>query len=288
MRIDYFKSGERSAPVYVPHSTPGSSSRSCPNPEVPSDEGGCLVARSVERERRHSEGEVAPSGYAFQLFSEYVANASMEERRELGQFFTPREVAMFMAELAMPTRDHVRLLEPGAGTAILTAAVCERLADTAKSVHIDIHEIHPRLADLSEEVLSHTADWLKMRGVRCTFQIHRGDFVLENAAYLTPSFFNEPREGYDIAIANPPYFKLLKDDPRARAASHIVHGQPNIYAIFMAIMASLLREDGIMVTITPRSFTTGEYFRRFREVLFDRASGVNPSLRLPNGCVSKR
>jgi adenine-specific DNA-methyltransferase len=47
-------------------------------------------------------------------------------------------------------------------------------------------------------------------------------------------------------------------------------GQPNIYAIFMAIMASLLREGGELVTITPRSFTTGDYFRRFREVFFSQ------------------
>ncbi len=192
----------------------------------------------------------------------------MDERRELGQFFTPLEVSTFMAELAMPTGTNVRILEPGAGTAILTAAICERLAGQTKTVHIDVHELHPRLAALSEQVLTHTAAWLAEHGVTCTFTVHQEDFVLENASFLTPSFFNEPREPYDIAIANPPYFKLSKDDRRARAASHIVHGQPNIYAIFMAIMASLLRENGVMVTITPRSFTTGEYFRRFREVLF--------------------
>ncbi len=135
---------------------------------------------------------------------------------------------------------------------------------------MDVHEVDPRLADLCRETLRHTSDWLEARGVRSTFAVHREDFVIENASHLTPSLFAAPRECYDIAIANPPYFKLLKDDPRARAASHIVHGQPNIYAIFMAIMASLLRDNGVMVTITPRSFATGDYFRRFREVLFSR------------------
>ncbi len=192
----------------------------------------------------------------------------MDERRELGQFFTPPEVAAFMAELAVPDGRDVRILEPGAGTAILTASVCERLVGRAKTIHVDAYEIHPKLAMLCEQVLTHTAEWLADHDVGCTFAVRRSDFVIEAASYLTPSLFNEHRERYDIAIANPPYFKLLKDDPRARAASHIVHGQPNIYAIFMAIMASLLCNNGVMVTITPRSFTTGEYFRRFREVLF--------------------
>lgn len=213
-----------------------------------------------------------PSNLARRLFTEYCAAASMDERRELGQFFTPLEVAAFMAKLALPTSGHVRVLEPGAGTSILTSSVCELLPGRAASVHIDIHEIHPQLALLSKKTLEHAAEWLAARGVKCTFTIHREDFVLENAPFLTPSLFTSARERYDIAIANPPYFKLLKDDPRARAATHIVHGQPNIYAIFMAIMASLLREDGVMVTITPRSFTTGDYFRRFREVLFSQVT----------------
>ncbi|HET8797805.1 MAG TPA: Eco57I restriction-modification methylase domain-containing protein, partial [Thermoanaerobaculia bacterium] len=116
--------------------------------------------------------------------------------------------------------------------------------------------------------LSYAARWLEGRGVRCSFTVHRTDFVLANAARLTGHLFAGSRDAYDIAIANPPYFKLQKQDPRAVAASEIVHGQPNIYAIFMAIMASLLAPDGTMVTITPRSFTSGDYFRRFREFLF--------------------
>jgi adenine-specific DNA-methyltransferase len=223
------------------------------------------TAKKVEREEEQIE---TPSRFAWQLFTDYCATASMDERRGFGQFFTPPEVASFMADMALPLRGDIRVLEPGAGTAILAGSLCERLPGRCTSVHIDVHEIHPKLAELCESVLRHTRDWLSSRGVSCTFEVHRGDFVLEKSAYLTPSLFNEAHELYDVAIANPPYFKLLKDDPRARAASHIVHGQPNIYAIFMAIMASLVRDNGVLVTITPRSFTTGDYFRRFREVLF--------------------
>ncbi|MGH7325752.1 MAG: Eco57I restriction-modification methylase domain-containing protein, partial [Candidatus Rokuibacteriota bacterium] len=74
--------------------------------------------------------------------------------------------------------------------------------------------------------------------------------------------------GYDLAISNPPYFKLPGTDSRATAASSIVHGQPNVYALFMSLTAALLAPSGVMVTITPRSFATGDYFRRFREHFF--------------------
>src|SRR5277367_3586652 len=48
----------------------------------------------------------------------------------------------------------------------------------------------------------------------------------------------------------------------------VVHGQPNIYALFMAVTASLLRNGGEFLFITPRSFASGPYFRLFREKFF--------------------
>ena len=74
---------------------------------------------------------------------------------------------------------------------------------------------------------------------------------------------------FDVTISNPPYFKIAKTDPRAVAASTVVHGQPNIYALFMAVGAALTRRGGDFIFITPRSFASGHYFRRFRSVLFD-------------------
>ena len=69
-------------------------------------------------------------------------------------------------------------------------------------------------------------------------------------------------------IANPPYFKVGKNDPRAIAARSVVHGQPNIYGLFMAVSAALLVPGGDFVFITPRSFASGPYFRKFREKFF--------------------
>lgn len=210
-----------------------------------------------------------PADYAARLHARYAFAAIEQERRDFGQFFTPVAVARMMARLAVRTdAESLRVLEPGAGAAVLTSALCEALPPGVRRLHIDAFELHPKLADLCEDTLSYTSRWLDERGVQCTFTVHRKDFVLAKGSQLTSQLFSVSQETYDIAIANPPYFKLPKQDPRAVAASEIVHGQPNIYAIFMAIMASLLSDHGTMVTITPRSFTAGDYFRRFREVLF--------------------
>ncbi len=77
---------------------------------------------------------------------------------------------------------------------------------------------------------------------------------------------------YDLVISNPPYFKIGKDDPRAVAWPSAIHGQPNIYALFMAISTELLSRSGELVYIVPRSFASGPYFKRFRKLFFRRVT----------------
>jgi adenine-specific DNA-methyltransferase len=141
-------------------------------------------------------------------------------------------------------------------------------------VTIDAYECDPRLVPVLEAVLRHLATRLRRDGVTLRHNIVSRDFILEHAAELRrqESLFGNghDRPEYEVIIGNPPYFKLPKSDLRARAAEHVVHGQPNIYALFMAVSASLLAPSGELVFITPRSFTSGPYFRRFREQFFAR------------------
>ena len=46
----------------------------------------------------------------------------------------------------------------------------------------------------------------------------------------------------------------------------------NIYALFMAMSCHLLKKEGQFVFITPRSWTSGLYFKRFRKYLLDNLS----------------
>jgi adenine-specific DNA-methyltransferase len=104
------------------------------------------------------------------------------------------------------------------------------------------------------------------------YEVRRADFVLSFADRLSRerSLFDrsDVADQFDVAIGNPPYFKIAKSDPRAVVADAVVHGQPNIYALFMAIAGRLLSREGQMVFITPRSFASGHYFKRFREEFF--------------------
>ena len=223
----------------------------------------------------------SPVEYAEALGEAYLSFARREHRKGVGHYLTPAAVARFMADCSAYTAAHFRVLDPGSGSGILSAAVCEAVAahDNVESLHVDAYETEPVLADLTQRVLAFSQDWLGQRGLTLTFDVRNEDFVLESAASIKSmteaNWFGgseEPRSEYDLVISNPPYFKIGKDDPRAVAWSSVVNGQPNIYALFMSISAELLSKSGQLVYIVPRSFASGPYFRRFREVFFRKVA----------------
>jgi len=109
---------------------------------------------------------------------------------------------------------------------------------------------------------------LRHAGHEFGFRIHAEDFVLSRARGSL--FDSEQPDVFDAVVMNPPYCKIAKDSPHARKLEDIVHGQPNIYAMFMAVAADLLRPGGWFVAITPRSYCNGLYFREFRHWFFQR------------------
>ncbi|MEK6655779.1 MAG: Eco57I restriction-modification methylase domain-containing protein [Thermodesulfobacteriota bacterium] len=218
-----------------------------------------------------------PAVYADRVGRWYAAQVSDDHKRRFGQYLTPGEVAMFMAKLYQSGGGpQLRMLDPGAGSGVLACALLEVLAlrkEKPSSVELTAYEIDPNLASCLEACLSYASQWLAPFDIQLQFTIIKSDFVLDHAEALEemPRLFTEQTAGgnaIDAVIANPPYFKIPKSDLRARAAAAVVHGQPNLYALFMAVSAKLLKPQGDMIIITPRSYASGPYFRRFREQFF--------------------
>jgi adenine-specific DNA-methyltransferase len=189
-------------------------------------------------------------------------------------YLTPVEVADFMAAQVRAGKSHVRVLEPAAGSGTLLCAVVERLALTGHGLQeadLTAYETDPDLHEALLLVLENLKRWASKRHIKITAAVEKKDFVLAHAQTLAITgdlFDSQTFHAFDVVIANPPYFKIPKSDPRAKAASSVVHGQPNIYALFMAAGAALLREHGELLFIVPRSFTSGPYFRLFRQKFF--------------------
>ena len=216
-----------------------------------------------------------PTAYADRLGQWYATLVSAEHKKRWGQYLTPVPVADFMASLCQPEGEILRILDPGAGAGVLTCALCEHLASQRRKpcqLMITAYEVDKDLCQVLEKGLSYLQLRLGPQGISVEFTISMTDFIIQHADGLDDSLslFPAPSDErfYDVVICNPPYFKLPKSDARALAAAAVVHGQPNIYALFMAVSVHLLSPAGEFVFITPRSFTSGPYFRLFREKFF--------------------
>jgi adenine-specific DNA-methyltransferase len=223
---------------------------------------------------RNNSLEDRPSNYADRVGAEVVAAKTIAERKAGGLYLTPVEVADFMASLVTAHGDSIRILDPAAGSGTLLCAVVERLASFNKpfrEAELTAYETDPDLQDSLSGVLGNLKRWAAKRHITVQTRIERQDFLLAHAEILTAThqlFRRQSAPLFDLIMANPPYFKLPKSDRRAKAATSVVHGQPNIYALFMAVGAAVLCQGGEFLFVIPRSFASGPYFRLFRNKFF--------------------
>jgi adenine-specific DNA-methyltransferase len=178
---------------------------------------------------------------------------SAAHKQTWAQYFTPPELASFMAKLVAGDRSAgrvVRLLDPGAGTGTLGLALARELLEQRAVERVELHCIEPEAHARRELEQALAAARIELgRRFEATSLAH--DFL----EFAQPRFGLPP---IDLAIANPPYFKLSPKDVRGGDA-------PNIYARFMGIAATLLRDGGRLCFVVPRSYASGSYFRRFRQ-----------------------
>jgi adenine-specific DNA-methyltransferase len=215
--------------------------------------------------------------FALDLQHRFEEGVTADRRKQRGQVFTPPEVARFMASLFGTIPSEYVLLDPGAGVGMLTAAFCERIAQLRSPRTVTAHafENDPQLAPLPKQNLDNCKRVLSEAGHAFHYVLHAEDFILATSPGLSgrrlfdEAAFSAPCNG---VIMNPPYFKLRKNSVHATLMERVVHGQPNVYAFFMALAARLLNEKGEIVAITPRSFCNGLYFRGFRRWYFQRVA----------------
>ncbi len=234
--------------------------------------------------RESSKEEVMPKliggslmDYAETLAEVYTRKADLEERKSRGQFFTQKAIGLFMTGIFDVNKSSFNILDPGAGIGMLSAAFCDRLLNSRRSqnIFLDAYETDTKLIPYLEKTLRKCKIALEEKGNSFKYKIIENDFILNNPNYLNKkTLFGVTSQPvyYDYIISNPPYYKLNKNSLQAQIMSEFVSGQPNIYSFFMALSLEMLKNDGQMVFITPRSFCSGLYFRRFRKWLLEHAN----------------
>lgn len=205
--------------------------------------------------------------------SELGATDDRSRRALLGQFFTPSSTARLMASMCERRTGTIRFLDAGAGVGALTAAwVDELLRQESKPDRLVLtaFELDPNVLPYLRRTLAACQDACLRAGIECAVDLQVSDFIRAGVEALESSFFIQPTMQFDVAVLNPPYKKFRTDSEARELLRRIGVETSNAYSAFVALVVALLGEEGEFVSITPRSFCNGPYFRPFREHLLSR------------------
>ncbi|MEG3975765.1 Eco57I restriction-modification methylase domain-containing protein [Microcoleus sp. herbarium8] len=201
---------------------------------------------------------------------EATQKLQQNQRGEKGQFLTPCSAASLMAGMFEFKFPDISLLDAGAGIGSLIAAVVCELCQRPKkpqTMQVTAYEIDIILIEYLKQTLELCRIECQKFGIIFTSKICRVDFIQETAQILNSNLFtNSKKLEFTHAIINPPYAKInAKSQARTLLRSLGVETS-NLYTGFMIAAASLLKPNGELVSITPRSCCNGLYFRDFRKV----------------------
>lgn len=228
---------------------------------------------AVNNGRTSTRASLDIVAHSFDLGRALLAKRNGRTRKQLGQFLTPPAVARYMAKQLRPQHEGCRVLDPAIGSGVLACALVERVIEAGYPTELVIegYEVDASLCTVARQALTLATEKAAASGITIHTHIHQADFILAHAPVTQPSLFpdsnsigQQANTTYDLIIANPPYFKLNRDDPRVGAVVGQVKGHTNIYTLFMALAARLLTGDGRACFIVPRSFCSGAYFAAFR------------------------
>lgn len=199
---------------------------------------------------------------------EACCHLEQSQRGEFGQFLTPAAVAELMASMLISPGPNVSILDAGAGVGSLFAAavaqLCKR-SDPPEQIHVTAYEIEPVFVTYLHQTIALCATVCERAGVKFTANVKGIDFIQDVIDLHGDNLSFSSVSGFSVAILNPPYRKINTDSETRRILRKIGIETSNIYTGFLATAVKLLAPDAELITITPRSFCNGTYFRNFRK-----------------------
>ena len=124
-----------------------------------------------------------PSEFAEFIGLEYACSTSDKHKKDNGQFFTPKQIAAFMGNLANPKSNKISILDTGCGTGILTCSLIEKLIKKSDitEIELSLFETDENVLSVTQRVIDFLVSWLAEKNIQLKYQINRTDFVIENS-----------------------------------------------------------------------------------------------------------
>lgn len=179
-----------------------------------------------------------------------------------------------MASLFENFDKDISLLDPGAGVGSLSAAFVEKVINDKvgiETLQITCYEKDEELIEVLNNALSACRKHIQLNNAELKTAVKNQDFIHEVARILSKEngLFSSEAPKYSHCIMNPPYQKINSKSEYRKELRSVGIETSNLYTGFMALAIKLLKDQGEIVAIIPRSFCNGVYFRPFRKFLLD-------------------
>jgi len=200
------------------------------------------------------------------------ASSELDEvkKSQFGQFYTPEPISLYMASLFDNIKGDVKLLDPGCGSGILTAAFVEESLSRNVTTSIsctgyDIDEITRTYFEKVNQLCNSNSS---LQRVKYNWSFINKDFLLDIAAAKQ----KKSHIGFTHVLMNPPYKKIPSNGEHRKALRSLGIETVNLYAGFVATSLLMLQPGGELVAIIPRSFCNGTYYKAFRELILNECA----------------
>ena len=223
-----------------------------------------------------------------------IREKSKSENVRLGRLFTKKDTARLMAASfdIDEKKTAYTVLDPGAGTGILSAAVVEEICRRAKSckqIFLTCYELSgefiPMLRDNLERIRK------KCRhdyGIKLFVTIYEENYIVDAKNHYTVTFFDTVADKYDIIIANPPTETLEKSSEEAVTAGGVTQLKINEAFLFLRMASGHLEEGGQLAMLLPTTYATASQLTGLRGEIAEKLSLKKIHLFIGNQKNTKR
>lgn len=207
-----------------------------------------------------------------------IREKSKSENIRLGRLFTKKDTAKLMADmLALDgTRSVYTVLDPGAGTGILSAAVVEEICKRCPScdqIYLTCYENDPVFIPMLRDNLERIRKKCRHDyNVKLFVTVYEENYLTESKNHYTVTFFDTVEDKFDLIIANPPTELIEKGSPEALAVGGVTQLKISAAYLFATLASKHLEDGGKLVVVLPTSVASASQLTSFRRDLAERLS----------------
>jgi len=237
----------------------------------------------------------------------YQKHLSADERKKLGEFYTPKEVIYYILDNLNMDIDST-ILDPACGSGGFLIGAYDKLVGIynksnwktkLRSIHeeilfhnvfgVDINPfaVHMSAMNLALKNLTEKTDFIHIVQGDSLSGMGLEKWIKEKKTDTAHTF----PEKYDIIVGNPPYEVIYsKERPQEfnyyKAHYTSAEYNPNLFALFIEKYISHLKEDGQFGFIVSNSLLTNQYFKNLRKIILDKCI-INQIIDLGSGVFEK-